>query len=390
MIIISFQKRRLRGDNIDMFGKASGGRYHIKMNMRYFKYCMNIGIILIYGMILYSCSQNETKINESYFTENNRVYDRDDCVITDTLCAEILRRECMGAVRIAAVDSVICITTSGLPRLFELYNLAGDSLTAIGRRGNGPDDFANTQTNNATFSDSDGFGIWIVDVGNARLKRLNLLKSLQKNQSVVDRSIPIQPMVKFAALSADSLLVQEIMDLTNFRLNIAETADYDNVISDEPLYHVNFGDAFFMAYNSEMSLNPSGTHLVIPMLSINQVNIMNLRDKSRTAVSIGNVEPQHMVMENSLPRWFYYLRISFSENNIIALYKNSPYDHPDDYVPAPYELHILNLDGELMAIIPLDRVIYSISYSQKDKKLYALDAEENICVYNLSETGINI
>ena len=301
---------------------------------------------LFFGVLMFSCKNGNETINEEYFTDNCIVYSHENIIPTDTLSADIVMSERMGVNDIMIADSIICLGVKGSKYAFELYNLQGDSLISICSKGSGPNDVGNTIPNSMTFDDDSGFGFWIVDQINAKLKRVNLAKSLEENTGVIDVAQTIKPMVKFAANLGDSL-IQEEMSPSNMCLTISESADCSNVISSKPLYNIDFDNGGgFMAYNSPMAISDDCQNLVIAMGAINQINILNLKDKSRLSVSLGNVKKRDQILLEGAPRNIFYTGVCISDDNIIALNSNMSAENMEKEERPIADLHVIDMGGK--------------------------------------------
>lgn len=346
-----------------------------------------LGIVLIMGTILVSCSGNQQKINEEYFTDNCIVYNTNEIFKADTIHAEVLAEDLLGVNVPLAIDSFLVLTLdSEMSNRIELRNLKGDSITSIVKTGIGPDDVLNCRLNGNTFNNQDGLGCWIVDTGNAKLKRLNITKSLLANKGIIDSVISIPPMVLFADIIGDSLI--QLHETPNeFSLCISEVEDYKNIIHDELQYNIEFNNGdIFSAYSSPSAISPDRQYLVKAMRAINQINILNIKDNSRLTVSIGNVQTRDKVLnEEHLPRWEYYSWVSLSNNRIFALYRNKPYICSEEQSLKPAEIHVFNYTGQLIAILPLDKPIEVCTYSALDNSIYGVTYDEALCRYKLPE-----
>lgn len=344
-------------------------------------------VILMAGMITYSCAKAPETVNEIYFTENCKVYDENDIFHSDTLRAQVLASDRLGLRDLVVVDSLICCSTGYLPHMFEVYTLDGDSLSALGIKGNGPDDFSTNGLSGVVSADNDGECVWVTDINNARLKRLNLTKSIAEGKAKVDSAVAIPAFTLDAFLINGRLIESEPdLDLGSFNIKISDGDSLDNVIVREPLYPIDFGGALYSVYYSPMQVSPDGRFLAIAMSAINQVNIINLEDMSRAAVSLGNVALKDNVAVDSSPVMTYYDDIAMSDDYVFAKYYNRPAEAYDtDYDTSIRQIHVVGLDGDLKAILPLDRVVYYIAYSSIDNSLYCISADEEICRYRLPD-----
>lgn len=360
--------------------------------MNHTKYSNIINAILAVIM-LNSCNGNNNGYNMSrepsiYFADSLNVIDNANISRSEIITGDTIIDEAMGAYTLNVVDSIICLANRQSDMMFSFYNLNGDSIASLGHRGQGPSDFTNNDMNRQSVVSDGNTCIWIVDVNSAALKRLNLTKSIQCNQSCVDSIIPIRSMVTKAFLVGDTI-IQEVMADGNYDLSLSSIDGKS--LYQEPLYkHKVDLSELFMFYKGTMAVSPNGKHLVIAMSAINQINIIDLTNgEQRYAVSVGGVESPHSVLDpqNHTNIWTYYSNLSLGDNYIYALYENQPYDTGDNEMKKS-EIHLFDYEGNLVKILPLDRFLYAISYSGKNNSLYGLDDNENVLRYDLSTANL--
>ena len=342
---------------------------------------LNMAAIII-AAILNSCG------NQShYFGDSLKVYDYKEVDHSKELSGTPIIKEAIGAYSINVVDTIICLANHKTDLLFSLYNINGDSIVSIGRYGKGPSDFINNRMNRQNTIVNDNAGMWVVDVNAAALKHLTLTKSIRARESCVDSIIAIRPMVKNAYIAGDTIL-QEIINEGNFNISLSTVKGES--FFEEPLYKYTVNPSeLFTFYDGSMGVSPDGSYLVSALSSINQVNILDLRTGRRRAVSVGGVKEPDDVLnrESMVPLRTYYSNLSLGDKYIYALYEDQPYINQDGENKKSV-LHIIDYDGNIVSIIPLDRFLYSISYSEKNNSIYGLDDNETVWKYNLSEINL--
>ncbi len=345
----------------------------------------NLRIAYLFAVVvLLFTSCKETPL---YFSDSLKEYKSSDVQHTDTLEGTTIIDEVMGAYSLSVVDSIICVANRQRDTMFSLFSLTGDSLATVGVLGQGPADFTSNRLNGQTsFTNHEGASVWVNDVNASALKRLNLTQSIAIGKSQVDSIIPIRPMVKNAYILGDTL-IQEVIGDGNYNISLSSLGD--KWTEEEPLYRlpVDFSD-LFMFYNGTMAVSPDGKHLVIALSAINQINILELTGaRKRLAISVGGVMPPAEVLdpETQTPSHGYYIDLALDDKYIYALYENLPYTASEDERQST-ELHVMDYNGDLIAILPLDRFISAIAYSSADNSIYALaDATEAIVRYDLSK-----
>jgi WD40 repeat protein len=338
------------------------------------------------GVSITSCGGQKAKIADEYFSDDCIVWAGNDVAEHDTLRAESVSTEVLGAYKLNVVDTVVCVSTRATDTMFELRTLQGDSIATVGLRGPGPNDFTSNRTCGQLFSENGEFGLWVVDVNSAKMKRLNISRSLSQGQNVVDSVVQLRPMVSDAFLSGDKLY-QITMSEKNLNLRVTNATEGNGTatLSEDPLYKLEFDSSkLFMTYNASVGMTPDGKYLVMAMLAFNQINIMDLTDMSRKSIVVGESTPSDKLLDEQTmtPQQSYYKAIALSNDYIFALYENQPFSSTD-YKPTV--LHIAKPDGTLVAVAPLDRYISSIAYSPQSKKIYGLSENGELCIYNVSE-----
>lgn len=339
-------------------------------------------LIAIMAIMLSACSEQHL-----YFSDSLKVCDYDDVDRSEPLTGVPVITEAIGSSSINVADTVICLANSKLDKLFTLYNLDGDSIVSVGLRGKGPSDFTSNRMNRQHVSSGGNTAIWVTDVNAAALKLLSLTRSIEANESCVDTIIAIQPMVKNAYITGDTIIQETI---SNGNINISLSTIDGKSLFEEPLYrHPVDMSQIFTFYDGSMGVSPDGRYLVIALSSINQLNILDLHTGQRSAVSIGGIKGPDYILnrENMLPVWTYYSGVSLGDKYIYALYENQPYSIGDNENNTG-ELHIFDYAGNIVRIIPLGRFLYSIAYSDNDNSIYALDDNETVWRYNLSSVGL--
>lgn len=350
-------------------------------NSKDFRKLINIAIIAIF---ISSCSTRE-----KYFSESLRIYNIYDTDLKKSISGEAVINEIIGAYRINIIDSIICVSTVQTDLMFNIYNLDGDSIMSLGQYGQGPSDFTTNIFSCQNFiNGQDDFGTWIIDVNSAKLKRLNLGKSIKKGSAEVDSVIPMQVMVTEAFIVGDTLVQ---LPNGNGCLDITLSALDGTLLQTEPLYKVavNNND-IFMTYHSPARISPDGRYLVTAMASINQINILDLRNNGdRKSISLGGVEPVDKILnDDGIPNWWYYSDVSLNDKYIMAVYTNCPYSYNIDVDVNNVEIHIVDYRGNLICRLPVKQSLYSVSYSERNNSLYAIDLNDTVWKYDLSELNL--
>ena len=240
---------------------------------------------IIASAFFISCNQ---KISDIYFTENIKNVNPHK-VESITLDGDLVLNDMIGIGNFETTNQYLCLFTTPLDTLFHLYSLDGSYLAAFGIKGQGPNDFGSVRANGIKNTEQGQEYLWINDVNAASLKRLNITESIKKNQCIVDSIIRITPMSINAFYSNNHSIIQEIMTPNNFELVIKKNEE----VQKEELYKINTPHPF-NTYKNTMRHNSDLNMLISAMVSINQINFLNLRTKERYSICVG----EHTNMEN--------------------------------------------------------------------------------------------
>ena len=261
-----------------------------------------------------------------------------------------------------------------------MTGLQGDSVTSLGVRGNGPNDFINMQLKGQSCIDDNDCCLWVNDVSSAMLKRINLTKSIEKSTCVVDKKVKTYPTSVNAFYFNDSSVVQEMMTAGNYELF---TCVNGKSVSHESLYLTDVQNPFSY-YKSTMRLDLSSSMLVAAMNSFNQINFLNLRTGERTTSCWG--EPVNMTdlvdKDSGLEKWVYYIDIELTENQIYALFMDQSQEDAFEK-EKNMEIHVFDKVGHPLKVLELDRYACAFCIDNTGSVLYALVDDSQIYRYRL-------
>lgn len=269
---------------------------------------------------------------------------------------------------LVAVGDYLCLTTPRLDTLFHVYSLHGDLLASFGLIGQGPNDFANTQIKGQVGQGATGCYIWVNDVSSAALKRVNLTESVRAHTCKVDMIVKTYPMSVNAFYVNDSVVVQEVMSDSNYKLF---TCKNGQAVSQETLYKEDVQTPFSV-YKSEMRLDPSSDLLVMAMNSMNQVNFLHLKTGERLAACVGEQTDMEEVVDKDtqLEKWTYYVDVELTRSHVYAMYMNQDYSSSFSE-EKEIDIHVFDKDGRLEKILRLDHYLWGFWIDDAETMLYA-------------------
>ena len=137
-----------------------------------------------------------------------------------------------------------------------------------------------------------------------------------------------------------------------------------------------------------MRLSPSGNNLVMAMQDLNEISIIDINSRKRTEVSILSSDdtPDIIDTKTGQPVWLYYCDLELTDKYILALHYNSPFSDVLKQKPHNSTLHIFDYEGNLIGVLPMKHPIFSITYSDNKKMLYALDLDKNLYKYSFPKS----
>lgn len=320
-----------------------------------------------------------TSVPNVYFTDNlNQIHS--SSVETVSLQGHLVLDGLYGISDMKIVQNYLCLTIPKLERMLHLYSLNGDSICSIGRRGNGPNDFINCCLNGQSSVDGENAYLWINDVSNAELKRIDLTKSIKNESCYVDKHVKTLPMSVNAFYINDSLVVQEVMTERNYNLFVGNA---DSISEYNTLYSIDVSGPFSY-YKSIFRLDPSSSFLISAMQSINQINYINWKTKERISSCVGTITKWENIVDKKtgLENWTYYADLKVTNDCVYALYMDQNYN--DSYeVEKPVEIHVFDKRGKLVKILNLDKYLVHFDIDENTSTLYGLMNDSEIYSYKI-------
>ena len=300
-----------------------------------------------------------------------------------------LSKEAMGVHWIdPSPDSLLMLhrdSRDALHCFYSVYTRSGRYVKEILRAGRGPGEF--TIANICRYSrKGDTTFMYIADINLHKYFKIDLTETLAGNTTAVVESWPIPAyMIDVFATDEGHLagtgLVKGKIGGVIYDLATQQTVEY-------PLFDCTLNDAYgegMLAANKE--IRPAGDKIVFTMVGLNEVNIWNLKEPQKSiSVAPDNqiVSFDEAIATNRFQRKVYYYGAAVSDELIIALYtggKMNDAEYSQSSTPMP--LHVFDWDGNMLCKLKPDRKLSNL-YLTDNHKLYGLDKEERIWVYDLA------
>ncbi|MDE6265469.1 MAG: hypothetical protein K2M11_10060 [Paramuribaculum sp.] len=348
--------------------------------MKRFKYLIPGCVIAMSALASCSGAEKTEAPDEIYFTDNIKVYPADAFVV-DTLAGGIVIDEVVGGTWLAVGNGVIAVATPRDETMVKLYTTGGDSIGAFCTKGQGPNDFYNADLMRPYLSESGDTCIWINDVSMTKFKRLNLSKSFREGMTLVD-SVVNTEFGAINAFMAGDMLLYEVMDNDAYKLCSRSIADESDTLRSEQMYV--YPTADFYAYYGNSDVSSDGRHIAVGMAYFNQLNMIDLPDMKRTAVSIGNLGKYEDCYDsaNRESKFYAYGDVSCGNDEVYAIYYGRSADESDEETKGT-TIHVIGYDGKVKRVLAVPEILRSISYDDSTSTLYGIDSEERVYKYDI-------
>jgi len=345
------------------------------------KFVSSILFAFLAAIIFTSCNDRNIPA-ETYFTENISVYAPDD-VVTDTLDGHIMLTEIIGAQFVKEGFGLLAINCRNKSKMISVYTSSGDSIGEYCMVGQGPDDFINADIVKFSIAENGDTCLWLNDISNKMVKRLNLSMSRRMNSTKIDSTISTE-LGAINVIMPGDMLVYEIMDNDAYKLKYRDLSDANDTLHCEQMYIYPTKD--FYAYYSLCDASPDNRFMAIGMAYFNQLNIIDFTDMSRKAVSIGNVKSYDECYDskNRDTKYIGYGSVACGADCIYAIYFGKDVGNDDSYSePTTTTIHAINYDGTINKAYIINNILRSIGYDSSDNSLLAIDNNDNIIKFQL-------
>ena len=344
---------------------------------------MNINLYLTFCIvILYSfvASCKRTTEVSYYFSDDVQVIE----LTTNDLTSTLLIDDLVGISNIEVVDTLIVLISPNNDTLFTIFDFSGKHLSSFGQKGQGPNDLLNCRPTGQKEKVNENLFIWINDISNSSLKKINLSKSVSESRLVIEDNAATYPMSINVFKISDSITLCESMTRNNFSL-----IEYNHVsrkeISNSNIY-LNPIENSFSFYKSIWRINKNKDIIIGAMHSINQLNLWNLGTGNKKSLIIEKPYLTHQVVnkKTGLENTTFFCDLEVTENYIYALYMDQDYNQSYE-VPKEMTVFILDWNLSLLKSLTLKEYILDIAVDPNNKKLYGICEDDKIYVYDLEK-----
>jgi len=351
-----------------------GFPFLVLSEMKYLKSILCLGVV--FAFLTLSCGKKEPS---AYFADDVQVFRPKP----ERLPGKLLIDSLMGVSNIETVDGLILLITPQNEKLFGVYDAMGTPQGVFGIRGQGPNDLINCRPVGQKEIDNGEACIWINDVSNISLKRINLSKSISEGQMIIDGAIKTHPMSLNAFKLNDSTTICESMESNNYTMIRYDPGNMEE-LSRQEVYKTPAPSAFSY-YKSIWRAAPEKSIIVGAMNTVNQLNLWNLETDERKSVVIDKPLRLGQIVdeETGLERRTFFCGLDVTKDFVFALYMDQDYDV--SYTePKAMSVFVFDWDLSPVAAFVLDEYIRDIAVDPAQKKLYGLCEDNRIFEYDLS------
>lgn len=331
-------------------------------------------------LVFFVCSCKNGK-DTDYFSKDTQIISQ---YLSKKLPGTLLIDSLIGISNIEFVDSLIVLITPRKEKMFSIFDIEGKFKGDYGSKGQGPHELLNCRPTGQKGIINDEVFIWVNDVSNNSLKKLNLSKSILEQQLIIDSIISTYPMAMNALKLNDSLTICESMTPDNYALI---KYDYKNgtKLSDNNVYLTPVKNPFSF-YKSIWRINDKKDKVINAMLSINQLNLWNLDTDERKSIVIEKTYRPDQVINNEtgLENRTFFCDLEVSKDFVFALYMDQEYSVSYE---LPKKMTVFVFDWNLLSIATyeIDEYIKDIAVDPNRKKLYGVSGDDSVFEYNLAE-----
>lgn len=286
----------------------------------------------------------------------------------------------MGVSGIYVLDSFLINNIDGADYFLSVYNLNDGSFVGnYLRKGRGVGEFISASFRNQYDSSPAGRSIYIKsnqDFYSLDFDQLILHDTLCFNQKI---AIPLLGFSCFCGVN--DLLISKVYDIENQRFFMGF---YDSLgkKKQEILLFEDVVNSRVNQLNSIDIIKSDKSKIVMAMVMFNQINIIDLVDYSKKAITISNkntwVSEEELDMDEPV---LYYSAITADDNYIYALYSNQKIrSFRKEEVNS--SIHVFDWQGFPIAQLIPDQCIYSLAID-KNNTLWGLTLNEEIFKFEL-------
>jgi len=156
---------------------------------------------------------------------------------------------------------------------------------------------------------------------------------------------------------------------------------------------VNIGRDNYDKFNSTDYLQFENQKIAMPMMFMNQVNILDLKEGNNKAITTKKNHPSWDNIKNKENSELnvYYINARITHDYIFALYLDQPILEWQN-TPKKMSVHVFNWDGVFRYELLLDEYLMCIAIDESLKIMYGVTYEEELVTYDISkiiESGVS-
>lgn len=333
---------------------------------------------LFFILSIYSCRNEKTA---DYFSEDTQIISQP---LPVRLPGTLVVSDLIGVSNIEVVDSLIVLISPRNEKIFNVFDLKGNHKGDFGIRGQGPNDLLNSRpTGQKEIVNEEAF-IWVNDISNNSIKKVNLSKSVFEQELLIDSALSTYPMTMNAFKLNDSTTICESMTHDNYTLI---KYDYRNgtKLTDNNVYQTPVENPFSF-YKSIWRINDKKDKMIGAMYSVNQLNLWNLSTDEKKSIAIEKAYPPDQVInkETGLENWTFFCDLEATNDFVFALYMDQEYNFSYE---LPKKMTLLVFDWNLQPITTyeIDEYILDIAIDPNQQKLYGISEDDKVFEYSLAE-----
>lgn len=337
--------------------------------------------ILTYCLFFVFFISCKNERNTDYFSTDTQIISQSQSI---KLTGTPLINDLIGTSNIEIVDNLIVLISPRNEKIFKVFDLEGNFKGDFGLRGQGPNDLLNCRpTGQKDIANEEAF-IWVNDISNSSLKKVNLSKSILEQQLLVESALPTYPMSMNAFKLNDSITIAESMTHDNYAL-IKYDYKSGTKLLDKNVYRTPVENPFSF-YKSTWRVNHKKDKVMSAMFSINQLNLWNLDTDEKKSIAIEKTyQPDQIInKETGLENRTFFCDLEVSKDFVFALYMDQDYNVSYE-LPKKMTVFVFDWDLNPVATYEVDEYILDIAVDPKQKKLYGVSEDDMVFEYSLTE-----
>jgi len=270
-------------------------------------------------------------------------------------------------------------------------------------KGQGPEDFLYFSHTEQYFLQDNSIKLWGWDALEGKIVLLNLTQSIREQKAIIDSTLFLEWKDKYSVsfgyifvCNNGSLLARSPVERE--RNPLEKESDYipldyhlykpsgENIRS-YGIYNPNGRQTIpFEDIYSWDRMKPDQTKLSMGMYQLAQINILDIETGKIKGFRLKNTPGFKDLAKEDAREKYYYIQIRVDDSYIYGLFNHGDriFNHGENIPFATNELHVFNWDGQFVHKILLDSYTGDIAFDPVKKRLFNLNVEDQLLVYDLS------